>query len=135
MAIAGKKGKLAVDAEGISSKVIGIKNWSLALTIATLDDTELGNDWKKYILGLKEWTASSSGNYAVSDVAKDGEVNQEILQEAFLNGTEVSLNLYVDEIHYYTGKAIITSLSIDDAVDGVVGITIEFVGCGELSFE
>ena len=135
MAIAGKNGKLVIGGEGVTSKVIGIKDWSLSLSIATLDDTELGNDWKKYILGLKEWTASSSGNYAVFETAGEGETNQEVLQDAYLNGTKLTVKLYVDATHYYTGQALITSLSIDDTVEDVVSISIEFTGCGALSFE
>lgn len=135
MAIAGKNGKLCIGGEGVAQKVIGIKSWSLSLTVTTLDDTELGNDWKKYIIGLKEWTASSSGNYAISETPESGETNQEVLQEAFLNGSKITVNLYVDSTHCYTGQAVITSLSIDDAVDGIVGISMEFTGCGELSFE
>lgn len=136
MAIAGKNGKLSIVSGSSSGKVIGIKDWSLSLSVATLDDTELGTDWKKYILGLKEWTASASGNYAVFESsAGQSETNQQVLQDAYLNGTKVTLNLYVDDTHFYSGVAVITSLSISDAVEDVVTISAEFTGCGELSFE
>ena len=112
MAIAGKTGKVVVG----ENKVIGIKNWSLELSIDSLETTALGDDWKNYITGLKEWSASSEGDYTVtSDVT-----GQELLQTAFLNGTEVVIKMYVDATNYYTGGAIITSLSIEDPVDDVV---------------
>ena len=127
MAIAGKTGKVVVG----ENKVIGIKNWSLELSIDSLETTALGDDWKNYITGLKEWSASSEGDYTVtSDVT-----GQELLQTAFLNGTEVVIKMYVDATNYYTGGAIITSLSIEDPVDDVVSISIEFTGNGELTFE
>ena len=135
MAIAGKNGKLVIGAEGVDAKVVGIKNWSLSLSIATIDDTELGNDWKKYILGLKEWSASSSGNYAIFETAGEGETNQEVLQDAYLNGTKITVKLYVDATHYYSGQAYITSLSIDDTVEDAVSISMDFTGCSALSFE
>ena len=127
MAIAGKTGKVVVG----ENKVIGIKNWSLELSIDSLETTALGDDWKNYITGLKEWSASSEGDYTVtSDVT-----GQELLQTAFLNGTEVVIKMYVDATNYYTGASIITSLSIEDPVDDVVSISIEFTGNGELTFE
>lgn len=130
MAVAGKNGRVEVG--GITStKVVGIKNWSLELSLDTLETTALGVDWKEYITGLKEWTASSEGDY---NVPQDTQ-GQEVLQSAFLSGETVTVKLYVDENNYYTGTAYISSLSIEDPVDDVVSISIEFTGTGELTFE
>lgn len=130
MAVAGKNGKVVIGAEG-SQKVVGIKNWSLELSLDTLETTALGDDWKNYITGLKEWSASSEGDYEVP-VDTEG---QAALQDAFLNGTTVTLKLFVDDKNYYTGEAYINSLSIEDPVDDVVSISIECTGTGALSFE
>ena len=129
MAVAGKKGKITI---GVNDPVtvVGIKNWSLELSLDTLETTALGDDWKNYITGLKEWTASSDGNYEIG-IDTDG---QAALQEAYLNGDTVDLKLYVDDTHYYGGKAYINSLSVEDPVDDIVNISIEFTGSGELSF-
>ena len=130
MAVAGKNGKVVIGAS-TTEKVVGIKNWSLELSLETLETTALGDDWKNYITGLKEWTASSEGDYNVpTDTA-----GQKALQDAFLNGTIVKVKLYVDATNYYTGEAYISSLSIEDPVDDVVTISIEFTGSGALSFE
>ena len=130
MAVAGKNGKVVVGASA-SKKVVGIKNWSLELSLDTLETTALGDDWKNYITGLKEWSASSEGDYEVP-VDTDG---QKALQDAFLNGTTVTVKLYVDGTNYYQGEAYINSLSIEDPVDDVVSISIEFTGTGALTFE
>lgn len=130
MAIAGKNGKVVLGSSS-SGKVVGIKNWSLELSLDTLETTALGDDWKKYISGLKEWTASSEGDYGVPTDT----TGQQALQTAFLNGEVVTLKLYVDDKNYYTGEAFISSLSIEDPVDDVVSISIEFTGNGALTFE
>lgn len=130
MAIAGKNGKVIIGDSG-STKVVGIKSWSLELSLDTLETTALGDDWKKYIAGLKEWSSSSEGDYEVT-IDTTG---QEALQTAFLNGTTVTVKLYVDSSNYYTGTAYISSLSIEDPVDDVVNISIEFTGNGVLVFE
>lgn len=130
MAVAGKNGKVVIG-ESATKKVVGIKNWSLELSLDTLETTALGDDWKNYITGLKEWSASSEGDYEVP-VDADG---QQALQDAFLNGTTVTVKLYVDVTNYYKGEAFINSLSIEDPVDDVVSISIEFTGTGALTFE
>ncbi len=130
MAVAGKNGKVVIGADA-TQKVVGIKNWSLELSLDTLETTALGDDWKNYITGLKEWSASSEGDYEVP-VDEEG---QAALQKAFLDGTTVTVKLYVDGKNYYTGEAYINSLSIEDPVDDVVSISIEFTGTGALSFE
>jgi len=130
MAVAGKNGKVVIGTS-TAEKVVGIKNWSLELSLETLETTALGDDWKKYITGLKEWTASSEGDYNVPTDT----VGQKALQDAFLNGTTVKVKLYVDNTNYYTGDAYISSLSIEDPVDDVVSVSIEFTGTGALSFE
>ena len=127
MAVAGKLGKVVLE----TNKVVGLKNWSLELSIDSLETTELGSDWKSYISGLKEWSASSEGDYAVHADA----TGQQALQDAYLAGTDVTVKLYVDATHYYTGKAIVTSMSVEDPVDDVVSISIEFTGNGELTYE
>ena len=98
MAVAGKNGKVVVGS-GAEEKVVGIKSWSLELSLETLETTALGDDWKNYIAGLKEWTASSEGDYEVP-VDTEG---QAALQDAFLNGTTVVVKLYVDGVNYYQG--------------------------------
>ena len=64
MAIAGKSGKVTIGSDDPAT-VVGIKNWSLELSLDTLETTALGDDWKNYITGLKEWSASSEGDYEV----------------------------------------------------------------------
>lgn len=129
MEVAGKNGKVIIGESG-NQKVAAIKNWSLELSLETLETTALGDDWKNYITGLKEWTASSEGDYEVPTDTQ----GQAALQDAYLAGTTVTVKLYVDGTNYYQGTAYISSLSIEDPVDDVVSISLELTGTGELSF-
>ena len=127
MAIAGKNGKVIIGTG--TTKVVGIKNWSLELSLETLETTSLGDDWKNYISGLKEWTASAEGDFEViTDTT-----GQKLLSDAYLAGSTVEVKLFVDATNYFTGPAYINSLSIEDPVDDVVTISIEFTGNGALT--
>ncbi|MFI3162892.1 MAG: phage tail tube protein [Bacillota bacterium] len=95
-----------------------------------METTTLGDDWKNYIAGLKEWSASADGNFEIA-VDKEG---QEALQNAFLEGTTVKVYLYVDGVHAYVGDAYVSSLSIEDPVDDIVSVSIDFTGSGEITF-
>ncbi len=129
MSIAGKNGKVVIGGT-TDAIVVAIKSWSLELSIDTLETTALGDSWKKNIPGLKEWSASSEGDYSVTSDT----TGQKALQDAYLAGTSVTLKLYVDDTNYYTGTAYINSLSIEDPVDDLVSISIEFTGNDSLSF-
>ena len=127
MAIAGKNGKVIIGSG--TTKVVGIKNWSLELSLENLETTALGDDWKNYISGLKEWTASAEGDFEViTDTT-----GQKLLSDAYLSGSTVEVKLFVDATNYFTGTAYINSLSIEDPVDDVVTISIEFTGNGALT--
>ena len=126
MAIAGKNGKLMLAANVVAE----ISNWSLELGADTHDVTALGEEWKRHIAGLREWSASAEGSFALhTDSAGQG-----ALQTAFLGGTEVSLLFYVNPANYYAGTAYISGLSVEDPVDDAVSVSFEFQGSGPLSF-
>lgn len=126
MALAGKSGKLMVGA----SNVTEIKNWSLDLGLDTIETTALGDEWKNFIAGLKEWSASAECSW---NVAVDTQ-GQKALQDAYLSGATVSLKLYADVSHYYSGEAFISSLSVEDPVDDTVNMSFEFQGTGALAY-
>ena len=126
MAIAGKSGKLGLGA----NTVVDVSSWSLELGADTLDVTALGDDWKKFIAGLKEWSASAEGFYSVHTDA----TGQKALQDAYLNSTEVSLKLFVNATNYYSGSSYISGMSVEDTVDDTVSISFEFQGTGALEY-
>ena len=126
MAIAGKGGKLSIGAEKVSS----IESWSLDLGLDTLEITALGDDWKTFISGLKEWSASAEGSFLIHTDTN----GQTALQNAYLNGTEVNLRLYLNATNYYSGNAFISGLSVEDPVDDKISVSFEFQGSGELTY-
>lgn len=126
MALAGKGGKVMI---GINN-VADIANWSLDIGANMLEDTALGDDWKTFLTGLKEWSASAEGSWVINTDTN----GQTSLQNSFLAGTSVTLNLHVDATNYYQGTAYISSLNVEDGVDDKVNVSFEFQGSGELTY-
>ncbi len=126
MALAGKSGKLEIGTSVVSE----INNWSLDIGTDTLEVTALGDDWKEFIAGLKEWSASSEGTF---NIPADN-TGQKAVQDAFLNGDMVTVKLYVNATNYYSGSAYISSLNVEDPVDDAVTISFEFQGTGALTY-
>lgn len=124
--IAGKGGKINVGANTVSD----IPSWSIDLGADMLDATVLGDDWKKVLPGLKEWSASVDGNWNVASDAN----GQKAIQDAYLNASPLALKFYVNSTNYYSGSGYVTGLSIEDPVDGEVSFGIEIQGNGALSY-
>lgn len=129
MALAGKNGAVYV------SQVTGIENvceltsWSIDLTTDTLETTNFcSGTWRENVAGLKSWTGSCEGNWAVPTVS-----GQRILQQAFINGDPVFMRFMVDPTFGYEGSAVITRFGVNVPVDEKVAISFEFTGTSALN--
>lgn len=99
--------------------VAGIKSWTLDYTVDMLDTTDFGSSGdKEYIAGLKGWSGTFDGN-------KDG------LAQAL--GASVTLTLTETASVNWQGKAFLTGLAINTAVDGLVGYSYTYMGTGSIT--
>jgi len=84
-------------------------------------------------LCLQKHSGLMGGAEGSWNVAVDAQ-GQKALQDAYLSGATVSLKLYVDVAHYYSGEAFISSLSVEDPVDDTANMSFEFQGTGALTY-
>lgn len=126
MALAGKGGSVKIG----TNVVAEIKSWSLDIGADNLDKTALGDNWKSFLQGLKEWSATAEGNWVISTDTN----GQKAIQDAYLAGNTVTLNLYVNATNYYSGTALISSISVETGVEDLVTVSFEFQGVGALTF-
>ncbi len=124
--LAGKAGSIKLTTNTIAE----VQDWSLDIGTDMMEDTALLNDWKSFVAGLKEWSASAESSWAVATDTN----GQTAAQAAFLAGTTVEVRLYVDGTNYYSGNAYITGLSVSTEVSGIVTASWDFQGTGELSY-
>ena len=102
------------------SVVTDIKSWTCDYTGEALETTDFGDSGHRtYIAGLDGWAGSFEGNFA-----------QEAMEGL---GAVAALKLYVDASHYITGAAVMTGVHLGTAVDGIVTVSYDFQGSGELT--
>lgn len=91
----GRSGKVTV---GVTN-VLGVGNWEISgSTVDELDDSEFGDDWEQYLLGIiKGGSVSFAGLYKIDDTQ-----GQDIIKAAFYSKSDMTdLRFYVDDTSYY----------------------------------
>lgn len=121
---AGSEGKVFVG----SSQVAEVKSWSLEITSDTVDASIIGTEWRKNQATIKSWSGSLDGFWDETDTTGQGELTA---------GATVTLNLYPEGDDtgaiYWSGDAIVTSISYSASFDGLVEVTFSFTGNGALT--
>jgi len=121
---AGSEGKVFIG----SSQVAEVKSWSMEITSDTVDASIIGTQWRKNQATIKSWSGSFDAFWDETDTTGQGAVT--------VGGT-VTLNLYPEGddtgATYWSGDAIITSISYSASFDGIVEATFSFTGTGALT--
>lgn len=107
-----------------------IDNWSLTLNKGTAETSEIGEDFKKYISTVTDWTISFGGTFDYSDAS------QKAIVDNILSGSmedPLDLSLVADKTLTLTGKAFVTSASINASHGDKISLTINGQGSGELA--
>lgn len=125
-AIAGKGGSARIGVNTIAE----VTSWSLDVSTDMLDSTSLGDNWREFVAGLNGATGSVEVKWDLSNDTN----GQTALQNALLNGTTVTLDLYVNATKYYSGSAYVSSLSIEDPVEDLVTATFETQFTGAVTY-
>jgi len=111
-----------------SSAVAEIRDWSLEQTSEVVADTTMGDSWVSNKATLKSWTASFNAYWDETDTAGQGSLTV---------GSEITLNLYPEGNTqgdtYWSGAAIITSVSNSASFDGLVEASFSVTGNGALT--
>ena len=111
-----------------SNAVAEIRDWSLETTSEVVNDTVMGDAWMTNKATQKSWTASFNAFWDDSDTTG---------QQALTEGSEVTLNLYPEgntsTKTYWTGSAIITSVSKSASFDGLIEASFSATGNGSLT--
>jgi len=120
----GSEGNVKVGSDAIAE----LKSWSLEETGDTIEDSTMGDTARTFQSGLTSWSGSCEAFWDETDTSGQG---------ALTNGAEVTLNMYPEGSTsgdtYYTGSAIVTGITRQAALDGMVEVSFTFQGNGALT--
>lgn len=129
--------KCIVTIHDSADKIIaGQRGASLSRSAETIDVTTKDGDlWSASIAGFKSWSVDCDGAWI------EGDQSQKKLNEAFLNGTELKVTIYMNvsgedgswsSTEKFTGQAIVTDYSFDLPYDDLASYSISLQGTGPL---
>jgi predicted secreted protein len=110
--------------------------WDLTLARTPTDVPKFGISREKILCGPYEWSGTITANWYMDDT-----LGQAALEEALKDGTIVTLSLWTDSDdpenpttgHHYEGTVYISQVAISVPHDGIVAVTFNYVGSGDLS--
>lgn len=114
----------------VNKSLVGYLNSvELNLEKDVIEILQFGDQYRQKVPAIKNWTASSEGTVAFAA----GE-SQHKLYQAYESGELVTLQIMLDDVTNFEGKALISSLSISGAPDDAMNISVEFEGSGAVVF-
>lgn len=120
----GSEGTVKVGANAIAE----IRSYSIEETGDTLETSTMGDTARTYVPSLTSWSGSVDVYWDETDTTGQG---------ALTVGAQVTLNVYPEGDSaadtYYTGSAIVTSVSKTASFDGLVEASIGVQGTGALT--
>ena len=69
-ALSGKKAILKLDISGVKVPVGEVRSFSLETSLGTIDVSNIGTNWKEYIVGQAAWSSSMELFYDPTDSAQ-----------------------------------------------------------------
>lgn len=120
----GSEGTVKVGANAVAE----IRSYSIEETSDTLETTSMGDSARTYTPNLTSWSGSVDVYWDETDTTGQG---------ALTAGAEVTLNVYPEGDTsgdtYYTGSAIVTSVTTNASFDGLIEASVSVQGTGALT--
>lgn len=108
--------------------IADVRSWSMTMTREVVENTAMGDDFRKYLKGLQVFSGTMEIVYTDSEDA---------VVETSLNpdtDSTVQVEFYADANNTTTAKfvgdVIVTSFSVTNTYDGLMTATVEFQGTG-----
>ena len=122
----GNDGVVKLGTSGGTNVVGEVRSYSLEHTADTVEDTKMGDSFRTYKSTLQSFSGTLDVFWDDSDSNGQG---------AFVVGNEIEINLYPAGTSdtYYSGSAIVTSVSRTGSFDGMVEASLGVQGTGALT--
>ena len=114
--------------------IAGFFGWSLPDTVDVAEVTDFVDGaagFKKYIVGLEDWTADASG-YWIDDDFNHFMIGQEVRVEFFVTYNAAP---NVTTVYFYSGRAIVNGIDVSSDVNSPIEEAITFQGSGKAAVQ
>lgn len=127
---AGKDGSVVIPGTP-NTAIAKLTDWSVALSADNLETTALGDQWKTFIQGIKDWQGKMSGFM----VADEDQAGQQSVMNALLTGNgDLVLQLQLGQGRgYFEGQVKVTQFNVGNNVKNPQSMDSTFVGNGVLN--
>lgn len=106
--------------------VADVRTWSVTMTREVVENTAMGDDFRKYLKGLQTYTGTMEIVYNDSEAA--------VVSTAINPDTDATVNVefYGDanDGTKFVGDVIVTSFAVTASYDGLMTATVNFQGTG-----
>jgi predicted secreted protein len=113
---------------GSVAQVAEVRSYTLEQSADTIESTTMGDSFRTYLSSLKGFSVSMDCYWDETDTTGQGSID---------SGTEVDFEIYPEGTGagatYYSGSAIVTSVSTTAAFDGLVEVSFAGTGTGALT--
>lgn len=130
----GVDGVVKIAATGSTpAAVLHVTAFSLEETTETLDVTSMGDTSREILTTFKAFSGSIDCFWDADSPALG---HDSVAEPAVQAGTKIDFELYPAGTGgaYYTGSAIVTSISRSASFDGAVEMSVSFEGTGDLAY-
>jgi len=116
------------DALPVWTKIAGQRGATLSRSAETLETTSKDSQgFKEFEAGFKEWSIETEGLFV------DGDAGFAELEDAFMNGTKLKVQIAYPNGSKYEGLTVVTDLGLDMPYDDMATASATFTGSGLLT--
>lgn len=129
----GNDGKLRIG----STDLVAVRNFSIELTADTIETSVMGTNVRTYVKGMSSWSGSADIYF---DDSEFGSVYPNLCDTSSHNvgdaGSTIKMVLQDGSSNdkWLSGSVIITGVTINSTMDGLVEASISFQGTDDLTF-
>ena len=134
----GSSGAIALGS-GDGTNIAQVTSWNVTETVDNIEVTHMGQSWRRYCAGLREFEGSFEaiydGNNQGQGAGNPIKAGNTYTFHGYFEGADADTTQALDTDHKLSGPIMITSVEYTVEFDDLIRITANFVGNGKLTVD
>jgi len=140
--LTGNNGVVKIDdAGGNLQPIASVRSFSIEITADTIETSTMGTDARTYLKGMSAFSGTAEIFYDGDEFpTAAGSTHMEALNPTLttVGASPIELEVFPDETNHsgtkWAGNIIVTGMTINSSMDGMIEASISFQGSGALSY-